>query len=62
MIQQPNVASKRWIYEQYDSMVGTANLSTNRPSDAGVVNIKGTNRAIALTSIVMHATLRLIPK
>jgi len=49
MIQQPNVASKRWIYEQYDSMVGTANLSTNRPSDAGVVNIKGTNRAIALT-------------
>lgn len=50
MIQQPNVASKRWIYEQYDSMVGTANLSTNRPSDAGVVNIKGTNRAIALTS------------
>ncbi len=50
MIQQPNVASKRWIYKQYDSMVGTANLSTNRPSDAGVVNIKGTNRAIALTA------------
>jgi phosphoribosylformylglycinamidine synthase len=30
-------------------MVGTANMSTNRPSDAAVVNIKGTNKAIALT-------------
>lgn len=49
MLQQPNVASKRWIYEQYDTMVGTANLSTNRPSDAGIVNVKGTNRALAVT-------------
>jgi len=30
-------------------MVGTANMSTNRPSDAAVINIKGTNKAIALT-------------
>ncbi|HON18578.1 MAG TPA: AIR synthase related protein, partial [Salinivirgaceae bacterium] len=49
LLNQPNIASKRWIYEQYDSMVGTANLSTNRPSDSGVVNLKGTNRALALT-------------
>jgi len=45
----PNVASKRWVWEQYDSMVGTANMTTNSPSDAAVVNIKGTNRAIVLT-------------
>jgi phosphoribosylformylglycinamidine (FGAM) synthase-like enzyme len=35
--------------EQYDSMVGTANMSSNRPSDAGITNIKGTDKAIALT-------------
>ncbi len=45
----PNIASKRWIYNQYDSMVGTVNRSTNRQSDAAIVNIKGTNKAIALT-------------
>ena len=45
----PNLASKRWVYEQYDSMVGTVNMSTNAPSDAAIVNIKNTNRAIALT-------------
>jgi phosphoribosylformylglycinamidine synthase len=49
LLSNPNIASKRWVWEQYDSMVGTANMSTNRPSDAAVVNIKGTNRAIALT-------------
>lgn len=49
MLSNPNIASKRWVWEQYDSMVGTANMSTNRPSDAAVVNIKGTNKAIALT-------------
>ncbi|MBL7812818.1 MAG: phosphoribosylformylglycinamidine synthase subunit PurL [Bacteroidetes bacterium] len=46
---EPNIASKRWIYEQYDSMVGTVNQSTNVPSDAAVVAIKGTNRSLALT-------------
>ncbi len=45
----PNIASKRWVWEQYDTMVGTANMCTNKPSDAGIVNIKGTNKAIALT-------------
>ncbi len=45
----PNIASKRFVYEQYDSMVGTVNMSTNNPSDAAVVNLKGTNRALAMT-------------
>ncbi|MBP6091487.1 MAG: phosphoribosylformylglycinamidine synthase subunit PurL [Crocinitomicaceae bacterium] len=49
MIQLPNIASKRWIYEQYDSMVGTKTMTTNRPSDAGIVNIKDTNKALAMT-------------
>ena len=45
----PNIASKRWVYEQYDSMVGTKNRSTNEASDAAVVNVKGSKRAIAMT-------------
>lgn len=45
----PNIASKRWVYEQYDSMVGTVNMSTNTPSDAGVVNIKGSDKALAMS-------------
>ena len=40
LFSQPNIASKRWVYEQYDSMVGTNNVSTNHPSDAGVGLIK----------------------
>lgn len=45
----PNIASKKWVYNQYDSMVGTINMTTNRPSDAAVVDIRGTNKALAMT-------------
>lgn len=45
----PNVASKRWVYEQYDRMVGNYNLSENNPSDAGIVAMRGTERALALS-------------
>ena len=44
-----NIASKRWVYEQYDSMVGTVNMSTNYPTDAAIVNLKGTDKALAMT-------------
>jgi phosphoribosylformylglycinamidine synthase len=49
LLANPNICSKRWIYEQYDSMVGTVNMSTNRPSDAAVVNIKNSNKALVMT-------------
>ncbi len=49
LVHNPNIASKRWIYEQYDTMIGTGNMSTNFPSDAGVYNLKGTNRALVMT-------------
>ena len=45
----PNIASKKWVFNQYDSMVGTINQSTNRASDAAVVKIKGTEKSLALT-------------
>lgn len=49
LISHPNIASKRWVIEQYDSMVRTNNMSTNNISDSGVVNIKGTNTALAFS-------------
>lgn len=49
LMQHPNIASKRWIYEQYDSMVGTKTMTTNNPSDAGISLLKGTKRALAMT-------------
>lgn len=49
LISLPNIASKRWVYTQYDSMVGAANTSTNDPSDAAVVLAKGTGKALAVT-------------
>jgi phosphoribosylformylglycinamidine synthase len=50
LVSIPNIASKRWIYVQYDSMVGTVNSSTNEPSDAAIVVAKPTNKALALTT------------
>ncbi len=49
LISHPNIASKRFVYDQYDSMVGTVNMSTNGPTDAPVVNLKDTDRAIAMS-------------
>ena len=49
LVNLPNIASKRWIYNQYDSMVGAANTSTNAPSDAAIVLAKGTGKALAMT-------------
>lgn len=45
----PNIASKRWVFNQYDSMVGINNTNTNQPSDAAVTRIVETNKAIVST-------------
>lgn len=49
LIQLTSVASKRWVYNQYDSMVGTANASTNAPGDAAIVLIHETGKGLAIT-------------
>jgi len=49
LVTNPDIASKRWVYEQYDTMVGVKNMSTNMPSDAGLVDLRGTRSALALT-------------
>ena len=50
IIQIPNIASKKWVTVQYDSMVGAANTSTNAPSDAAIILAKGTGKALAVTT------------
>jgi phosphoribosylformylglycinamidine synthase II len=49
LISHPNIASKNWVTNQYDSMVGTATVTTNKPSDAAIVVVKDTEKAIVLT-------------
>lgn len=49
MVAQPNIASKRFVYKQYDSMVGINNATTNAPSDAAVVRIKGKDKGLLVT-------------
>ncbi len=49
LVQLPNIASKKWVYEQYDSMVGIANTNVNEKSDAAIVRIQGTETCLALT-------------
>ncbi len=50
LLESPNIASKRWAYEQYDHMVRTNTAVGPGPSDAGVVRIKGTNKALAMAT------------
>jgi len=50
LAKHPNIASKRWITNQYDSMVGTINMNSNAPADAAVVDLRGTKKALALTT------------
>ncbi len=45
----PNIASKRWVYQQYDSMVRT-NTIVGPGCDSAVVMIKGTNKALAMNT------------
>ena len=48
LLDSPTVASKRWVYEQYDSTVRT-NTVVGPGSDAAVLRLRGTNKAIAAT-------------
>jgi phosphoribosylformylglycinamidine synthase len=49
LLASPTIASKRWIYRQYDSTV-RANTIVGPGSDAAVVKVKGTRKALAMTT------------
>lgn len=61
LLGSPNVASKQWIYHQYDTTVRTS--TAVRPGgDAGVVRIRGTKRAVAATTDCNGRFVYLQPK
>ena len=62
LIQLPSIASKRWIYEQYDHTVRTNTMNTTFPSDASLVRVKGTNKALALSVDCNSAYIEADPK
>jgi phosphoribosylformylglycinamidine synthase subunit PurL len=47
LLASPNICSRKWVYEQYDTMVRT-NTIVYGNSDAAVIRIKGTNRGLAM--------------
>jgi phosphoribosylformylglycinamidine synthase II len=49
LLASPNIASKRWVYEQYDTMVRTGTV-VGPGSDACVIRLRKTNKAIAATT------------
>jgi phosphoribosylformylglycinamidine synthase subunit PurL len=49
LLSHPNIASKKWIAQQYDSTIGRANRNTNAPSDAAVVQVHGSEKSIVIT-------------
>ncbi|HUR29883.1 MAG TPA: phosphoribosylformylglycinamidine synthase subunit PurL [Saprospiraceae bacterium] len=59
IISSPNIASKRWVYEQYDHTVRTGNTNTNDASDATIVRLKNSKKSLAVTvdcnSMYVHA-------
>jgi phosphoribosylformylglycinamidine synthase subunit PurL len=48
LLASENVCSKRWIYQQYDSMVQTNTVEGPGQGDGGVIRIKGSQRALAM--------------
>ncbi|EGO9938103.1 phosphoribosylformylglycinamidine synthase subunit PurL [Enterococcus faecium] len=61
LLQQPTIASKRSIYETYDSQVQT-NTVVRPGSDAAVMRVRGTNKALAMTTDCNARYLYLDPK
>lgn len=49
LLGQPTIASKEWVYDQYDSMVQT-NTVVSPGSDAAVLRVRGTDKALAMTT------------
>src|SRR5213079_1712442 len=48
LLASPNICSKRYIWQQYDSMVQTNTVEGPGAGDAGVIRIKGSQRGLAM--------------
>lgn len=49
LLKQPTIASKEWVYDQYDYQVRTSTVVAPG-SDAAVVRVRGTNKGLAMTT------------
>ena len=61
LLQQPTISSKEWVYDQYDYMVRTSTVVAPG-SDAAVVRVRGTNKALAMTTDCNSRFLYLDPE
>ncbi|RSK43827.1 phosphoribosylformylglycinamidine synthase subunit PurL [Bacillus canaveralius] len=61
LLKQPTIASKEWVYDQYDYMVRTSTVVAPG-SDAAVVRIRGTRKALAMTTDCNSRYLYLDPE
>ncbi|BCB02200.1 phosphoribosylformylglycinamidine synthase subunit PurL [Bacillus sp. KH172YL63] len=61
LLQQPTIASKEWVYDQYDHQVRTSTVVTPG-SDAAVVRVRGTRKALAMTTDCNSRYLYLDPE
>jgi len=48
LLSSPNICGKRWVWQQYDSMVQINTVEGPGDSDAGVIRIKGSRRGLAM--------------
>lgn len=48
LLKAPNIASKKWVHEQYDTTVRTNTVNAPGATDSGVIRIKGTDRGLAV--------------
>lgn len=49
LLKQPTIASKEWVYNQYDHQVRTSTV-VSPGSDAAVIRVRGTNKGLAMTT------------
>jgi phosphoribosylformylglycinamidine synthase subunit PurL len=61
LLKDPTIASKEWVYDQYDHMVQT-NTVVSPGSDAAVLRIRGTKKALAMTTDCNAKYLKLDPE
>ena len=62
LLSRPNIASKQWVYQQYDSMVQTNTVTSAGQTDAAVIRIKGTQKVLAMKTDCNARYVYLNPK
>jgi len=62
LLSRPNIASKAWVYQQYDSMVQTNTITPAGQTDAAVIRIKNTLKGVAMKTDCNSRYVYLNPK